>query len=90
MKRAIIVAVIGATTLLVALLDLATSAELVGSILFTLPLALCAISRSTRVLWGTLVAAVVLTITAEVWGFNRVDLDPWVASANRGCSLRAC
>jgi len=40
------VAVIIVITALVALLDFWTSAELIGSILFTLPLALCAMQRS--------------------------------------------
>jgi len=68
------VVIVGVAVLvaLVALLDFATSASFVGSILFTLPLALCALQRSTRLLWATATAAAVLTIAAEWWGFDRV------------------
>ena len=74
MNRKLILAMIIATTLLVALLDLSTSAELVASILFTFPLALCAMQSSKRVLWGTASAAVLLTMAAEKWGFHRGEL----------------
>jgi PAS domain S-box-containing protein len=76
-------AIIG-TTILATLLDFWTSAELIGSILFTFPLALCAMQRSKRLLWGTSTAVVLLTIAGEFWGFNRVELaNPWVPSVNR-------
>jgi PAS domain S-box-containing protein len=74
MNRKLILATIIATILLVALLDLSTSAELVASILFTFPLALCAMQSSKRVLWGTASAAVLLTMAAEKWGFHRGEL----------------
>ena len=67
-------------TLLVAVIDFWTSAELVGSILFTFPLALCARQGSKRLLWGTAVAVVLLTVTAEFWGFGR----PQVAVSSVG------
>jgi PAS domain S-box-containing protein len=85
MNRALLVAIIVLTTILVALLDFWTSAELVGSMLFTFPLALCAMQRSKRLLWGTAATVVCLTIAAEFWGFHRSELsNPWVASVNRG------
>jgi PAS domain S-box-containing protein len=85
MNRKLILATIIATTLLVALLDLSTSAELVASILFTFPLALCAMQSSKRVLWGTASAAVLLTVIAEKWGFHRGELlSPQADLMNRG------
>jgi PAS domain S-box-containing protein len=83
-RKALLIAIVG-TTVLAALLALWTSAELIGSILFTLPLALCAMQRSKRLLWGTAVAVVLLTIVSEFWGFNRVELPNLLdASVNRG------
>jgi len=83
-NRRLLPSVIVGTTVLTALLDLWTSAEFVGSILFVLPLALCAIYRSKKTLWATLLAAVVLTVLAEFWGFHRVPLvHPLAAFANR-------
>jgi PAS domain S-box-containing protein len=83
-RKLLVVAIVG-TTVSAALLDLWTSAELVGSILFTLPLALCSMQRSKRLLWGTAAAAILLTIATEFWGFNRVPLVNLVAaSVNRG------
>jgi PAS domain S-box-containing protein len=80
-----LVAIIIGLTLLVALLDFWTSAALVGSILFTFPIALCALQRSKRLLWGAAVAAAFLTIAAEFWGFNRAGLqNPGVSTINRG------
>jgi PAS domain S-box-containing protein len=85
MNRAPLVATIIATTLAVAGLDFYTSAELVASILFTLPLALCALQSSMRLLWVTAAAAVLLTIAAEFWGIGRIELvKPWIGLANRG------
>jgi len=38
-----------------------------------------------RLLWGAPAAAVLLTVAAELWGFDRVEiLNPWDASVNRG------
>jgi PAS domain S-box-containing protein len=84
-SRKLLVAAIVGATLLVALLALWTSAELIGAILFTLPLALCAMQRSKRLLWGTAAAVVLLTAATEFWGFNRAELpNLWIASVNRG------
>ena len=52
----------------VAVLDFATSAQFIASILFTLPLSLCALQRSRRMVWGTAALASLLTIAAEAWG----------------------
>jgi len=57
-------------TLIVAVFDFRTSASLVGAILFTLPLALCALHRSRVLLWGTAIAASVLTISAPLLGVD--------------------
>src|ERR1700733_4171787 len=85
MKRTMLLATIVTMTLLVAAFDFWTSAELVGSILFSFPLALCALQRSKRVLWGTATATVFLTAAAEFWGFHRVAIqNHLVPSVNRG------
>ena len=57
-ELALVGAIVGITAF-VAILDFATSAEFIGSILFTFPLALCAKQRSRRLLWGTAAATVV-------------------------------
>lgn len=64
-------AAIAALTLSIALLDVATSAELVASILFTAPISLCFVHGSKRLLWGTTAAAACFTIFAQVWGIDR-------------------
>ena len=72
-------------TVLTAALDFWTSAELAGSVLFTLPLLVCMTRGSKWLLWGTAVAAALLSVAAGVWGFHRAPLlNPWIASANRG------
>ena len=85
MSRASLMTAIVAITALVAALDFWTSAELVGAILFTFPIALCALQRSRRLLWSTAAAAAFLTIAAELWGVGRAEMrDAWVVSVNRG------
>src|ERR1700680_1258137 len=85
MNRTQLRAIIVGLTVLGALVGFWTSAEFVGSILFTLPLALCAVQGSKRLLWGTAAAAAVLTVAAEFWGLHRVALvNPSVGLANRG------
>ena len=80
-----LVAIIVGTTALVAFIDFWTSAELFGSILFAFPLALCAIQRSKRLLWSTVVVCALLTIATEFWAINRVALlHQEIASVNRG------
>jgi hypothetical protein len=80
-----LVITIAALTATVALLDALTSAELVGAILFTFPLGLCAVQRSQRLIWATTVAATILTVVAELWRVAGASYhDPWVGSANRG------
>ena len=69
----------------IAALDVWTSAELIGAILFTLPIALCAVPRSKWLLWETTTAAVVLTVLPQVWGIDGgVRVGSLDASINRG------
>src|SRR5580704_17214007 len=68
MNRTSLVAIIVVILGLVALLDFSTPAEVVGSMLFTFRLALCAVQRSKWLLWGTATAAVLLTIASQFWG----------------------
>ena len=68
----IVVVGVAVLVMVIALLDFGTSANFVGSILFTLPLALCALQRSTRLLWITATSVAVLTLASEWWGFDRV------------------
>jgi PAS domain S-box-containing protein len=76
---------IGLLVLAVAVLDFATSAQFIGSILFTLPLSLCALQRSKRMVWGTAALAALLTIAAEAWGLRRIDsAHSWYDQVNRG------
>ena len=90
-SRAALVATIIISSVLIASLDFSTSAELIGSILFTLPLALCALQSSTRLLWGVAIAALGATIAANFWGFDRGQIEITVDGlVNRGlvfCSL---
>ncbi len=84
-QRTLLVTTIVAVTALIALSDLWTSAELIVSIMYTVPLALCALQRSKRLLWGTAGAVVFLAIAAEFWGLHRGPLlDPTIPSVNRG------
>jgi len=84
MTRGLLIASIVVITLMVALLDFWTSAALVGSILFTFPIALCAAQRSGWLLWSIAALAGVLTVAAEFWGVNRPAFpDTGVASVNR-------
>jgi PAS domain S-box-containing protein len=59
------------STVLVALFDIWTPASLVGCTLYTLPLVFCAVQRSKALLWGTAIAASVLTVVAGIWGVER-------------------
>jgi integrase len=73
------------TTVLTAVLDFLTSAELAGSVLFTIPLVLCLARRSRWLLWVTAAVGVLLSAAAGYWGFRRAPLlNPWIAPANRG------
>ncbi|MDB5470525.1 MAG: sensor signal transduction histidine kinase [Caulobacter sp.] len=67
----LLVGAIVAVIVIVAALDFWTSGELVASTLFILPLALCALQPSKRLLWTTAVAAALLTVAAGLWGENR-------------------
>jgi len=82
-----VLSVTGVWTLvaLVAVLDFSTSTELIGSILFTLPLALCAGQRSKRLLWSTAGVAVSLTMATGLWGIDRVAHSiSWDVIVSRG------
>jgi integrase len=84
MNRTLLVATIVGTTALTAALDFLTSAELAGSVLFTIPLVLCLARRSKWLLWVTAAVAVLLSAAAGYWGFHRAPLlNPWIAPANR-------
>ena len=84
MKGPALPAVIVVVVALVTWLDIASSAELVGSILFTLPVSLCALYRSEWLVWGTAATASILTFGAGEWGLGRAGLEqPWVALVNR-------
>jgi PAS domain S-box-containing protein len=71
MSRGALVGAIIISSVLIAALDFSTPAELIGSILFTLPLALCALQPSARLLWGVAASALGATIAASFWGFDR-------------------
>ena len=84
MKRAQLITIVVATLLMVALFNLWTSVELAGAILFIIPLTVCSLLSSKPLLWSTAIAATVLTIAAQFWGFDRVELlNPEVTSINR-------
>lgn len=72
MNRTLLTMIVVTLTVSVAGFDLWTSSELIGSVLFILPLAMCALHPSRRLLWSTAVAACILTIVAELTGFDRV------------------
>jgi integrase len=85
MNRTALIAIIVGTTALTAMVDFLTSAELAGSVLFTIPLVLCLARRSRWLLWATTAAAVLLSAAAAYWGFHHPPLlNPWIAPANRG------
>ena len=88
MNRTPLVVIIVGVAVLIALVDFWIPAQLAGSALFTFPLVLCIIRRSTWLLWGTAAIAALSSIAAEIWGFHRIALpSPWVASTNRGLLL---
>jgi PAS domain S-box-containing protein len=85
MSPTTLIVMVVASVALVAAFDFWTSTELVGATLFTVPLALCAMQPSRRLLWGTMLAAAVLTIVGALWGADRRALtDPWATVTNRG------
>ena len=85
MNRTPLIAMILGTTALTAVLDFLTSAQLAGSVLFTIPLVLCVTRRSKWLLWVTATVAVLSSAAAGYWGFHRAPLlNPWIAPANRG------
>ena len=85
MNRAALVAMIVGTAALTAVLDFLSSAELAGSVLFTIPLVLCLTRQSKWLLWITSAVAVLLSAAAGYWGFRHAPLlTPWIAPVNRG------
>jgi integrase len=84
-NRVGLLALVAGISAVIALLDYYTSIELLGSLLFTLPLVLCIGQRSKRLLWGIASTATLLTVAAGIWSFHRIALiNPWVESVNRG------
>jgi PAS domain S-box-containing protein len=78
-------AVIVVSTALVAALDFGTSAAFVGAILFTLPIALCALQPSRAMLWGTVFVTSILTVAAQFWGFGGLRASiSWTGLLDRG------
>ena len=70
-------AIIVGITVVVAVLDLWNPPEVPGSVLFTLPVALCILQRSRWLLWGTTIAAILATIAPGVGHLTRNELvDP--------------
>ena len=83
-SRPALAALIVVSTVFIGWLDLQTSVDLIVAILFSFPLALCALHPSKRLLWCTAAAATVLTIAAGLWGIDRLGLaGPWATAVNR-------
>ena len=85
MNRRLLIAAIVWSIVLAAFLDLWTSMDFFESILLTLPLALCTMQRSKRLLWLTTAIVVLLTLGVEFGGFNWGEPKELLdASVNRG------
>jgi hypothetical protein len=87
MNRTSVITMIAAMSLVIAILDYSTSAQLAIPVIFAFPLALCAWRRSKRLLWATAAIAVIESVTAGYWGFHRVMPNHLAGSANRGLVL---
>jgi integrase len=75
---------IGAATLVIAVADFWTGAQMIGSVLFTLPVILCISQRSKWVLWITAAVAASLIIAVGVKNFGHVQIvSPWLGLINR-------
>ncbi len=73
------------TTAVAAVVDFLSAGQLAGSVLFTVPLALCVPRRSKWLLWTAAAVAASLSAAAGYWGFRRGPLiNPWIAPANGG------
>lgn len=86
MNQSRLLTIIFGTTVLIGLVDFWTSAEMVGCVLFILPLTLCGTQRSKRVLWGTASLATLFSVAAGSWGFHHTQLlspNPWLSLVNR-------
>jgi PAS domain S-box-containing protein len=85
MNRHLLVGIIISSCMAIASFDFAAPAHLIGSILFTFPLALCALQSSTRLLWSIAAAAAIVTVAADFWGLDRVGFATTLnGSVNRG------
>jgi PAS domain S-box-containing protein len=87
MRRDALVGAILTSTVLITVFDFWSSAELIGSILFTFPLALCAMQSSIRLLWGIATAAVVVSIAANFIGFDRAEIAVSLTDSVNRCLL---
>jgi PAS domain S-box-containing protein len=84
MSRYAVVGII-ISSVAIAIFDFWSSSELVGSILFTFPLAMCSLQPSGRLLWSVSAAAALVTIAANFFGFDRVEFaNSLDGSLNRG------
>jgi PAS domain S-box-containing protein len=89
LNRGQIAAIVIVITVLVAGIDFSTPVGIIGSIFFTLPLLLCTLQSSKRLLWCTAVAACLITIAAGWWSYKTARSEGvWIGSANR-CFLIA-
>src|ERR1700761_9303480 len=75
---------IGVATLVIAVADFWTAAQMIGSVLFTLPVILCITQRSKWVLWTTAGVAASLSVAVGVKNFGHVQIvSPWLSLINR-------
>ena len=79
-----LVAAIAASTSIVAAIDMSTPVAIVGSILFGLPIALCALQDSLGLLRGTTAVAALLTVAGEFAGVGRSHVLHLPTLVNRG------
>jgi integrase len=84
MSQPRLLVLIGAATLLIAVADYWTATQMIGSVLFTLPVILCITQRSKWVLWGTAIAAALFSIAVGVKNLDHVQVvSPWLSLINR-------
>ncbi|HTE39749.1 MAG TPA: PAS domain S-box protein, partial [Steroidobacteraceae bacterium] len=83
MNRTMTIALVVVATTGIAAFDFLTSADLVGAILFTLPIAVCVLQTSERLLWSTTAAASILTLAAGMWGIDRAEIPDPAGFINR-------
>jgi integrase len=84
MKQPRLLAIIIGVTLVIGVVDFWTSAQLLGTVLFFVPLILCVTQRSKWVLWGTAATATLLSMAVGIVNFHHTHaFNPWLALANR-------